>query len=276
MKRVVCLAVLAVFLVSAGPVFAMHYPTPEKKPEISGYFSFIYLTDFISRGIRTNNGGALQPNVGLVYEGFKADFWADYDTEPVGDPKNYLIETDFTFAYGTSFDKLYAEVGYIYEAFGPPGTQELYASLTYETILSPSLTYYQDIDNGGGGGFAIANITHSFDLGSDMSLGLNASASYNFRDKVYEKSEFYGFAGDDEELFYGFHNGTISGSLTKTVTLEGYTDHPLSIAITPNIGYSFPLSNKGKDAIEALSFQRNEDDTKSSWFYGGVNVGLSF
>ncbi len=261
MKKIsISICMLTFLLLAANSVFATHYPAPAREPVISGYANFTFLTDFVSRGLRSNNGGAFQPNVGLVYEGFKVDFWANYDIED-----QIHRETDLTLAYVKSFDKLYTEVGYIYEAFGPPGTQELYASLGYTTILNPSLTVYFDIDHGSGA-FLMANISHSIDLGHDMSLAIAGNASFNIHNQLYSI----------EDDFNGFQNGKVTATVTKTITLEGYTGHPLIITIAPMVGYSFPLSDKAKDSIKALSFQKNADDPKSSWLYGGVNIGTSF
>jgi hypothetical protein len=81
---------------------------------------------------------------------------------------------------------------------------------------------------------------------------LGASASYNV------ESEYS--IGD----YSDFHNGELTASMSVPVNE--------AISITPKIGYSFALSDDAEAAIESLSADGDESD----FFYGGLNMTLSF
>jgi hypothetical protein len=71
-----------------------------------------------------------------------------------------------------------------------------------------------------------------------------------------------GFDKDGKD-FSNFYNAELSSFLSVPVYK--------SIAITPKVAYSFPLSNDAKEAIKKIS-----DDGKKDILYGGINVTLSF
>jgi hypothetical protein len=148
--------------------------------ETSGSASVDIFSDYVWRGQRLSDGeGVVQPSVSITHDNFGVNLWANYDAET--DEHN---ETDLTLTYGLSKDKLSLEVGYIYYALdGADDTQEVYLSLAYETILSPSVTLYYDFDEGDGA-FLVASIGYSIGLMEKISLNLGASASVNLDNEI--------------------------------------------------------------------------------------------
>ncbi len=235
---------LSVLITAVALVLGMSLPLGAA--ETSGSASVGLFSNYVWRGFKLSESAVVQPSVGITYDGFGANLWANYDTDT-----NELNETDLTLDYAFSYEKFSFDVGYIYYALdGIDDTQEIYLSVGYDILLSPTLTVYYDIDEGDGA-FFVASIGHSLEVSKGIDLSVGASASYN------ANSEYS--IGD----YSAFHNGELSVSLSiplwKAVTLE------------PLVAFTFPLSDKAEEAIEAVSY-----DEDSSIFYGGVTLTLSF
>lgn len=217
-------------------------------PEVTGSASVDVMSNYVWRGFKLSNSVVLQPSVGITYGGFGANLWVNLDTDL--DDSFEHNETDVILNYTFGMDKLSFDAGYIYYALeSADDTQELYVSVGYETLLSPTLTIYYDFEEGSGA-FITASIGHDVELAKDIPLSLGALVSYNI------ESEYS--IGD----YSDFHNAGLSASVSIPVT------DVLSAA--PMIAVSFPLSNDAEDAIEAVS------DGDSSIVYGGVNLSLNF
>jgi len=237
--RILIVSIILVLGFSIGSLYA-------EEPEVSGSASVDVMSNYVWRGFKLSNSNVIQPSVGIIYGGFGANLWANYDTD-LGEHN----ETDLTLNYSFSVERLSFDAGYIYYALeGAEDTQEVYLSVGYDTLLSPVFTLYYDFDEGDGA-FITASIGHDFELSEGIQLSIGASASYNL------KNEYS--IGD----FSNFHNGELSASLSIPATK--------GISIAPMIAYSFPLSDDAEDAIEAIS-----DDGDTHIFYGGVNLSLNF
>jgi hypothetical protein len=221
--------------------------------ETSGSATVDVMSQYIWRGQQLSEEVVIQPSVGITYEGFGANLWANYDTD-----LNTSNETDLTLNFTNSIDKFGYDVGYIYYSLeGVDDTQEFYLGVSYDTLLSPGATLYWDFDEGDGA-YLVLSVGHSFALSEKLSLDLDASAGVNF------SNEILGFddKGDD---FTNFYNGNVSAAMTFPIT-----EH---LSITPMIAYSFPLSDDAEDALEAIDVSGDRD---ADVFYGGVNIALSF
>jgi hypothetical protein len=227
--------------------------------KVSGSASIDMMSNYVWRGQKVSNSWVLQPSVGISYGAFSANIWANYDSDSKideGDDHGEFTETDLTLNYSYAIDKWNLAAGYIYYALdGTNDTQEIYLSASYDILLSPTLTFYYDYDEGQGA-FIIASIGHSFDLANDIPLKLGASASFNIDNKIM---------GTDSEgnEFSNFYNGEITASVSIPLTK--------ALSVTPKAAYSFPLSNDAKEAIKNIS-----DDGDKDIFYGGINLTLSF
>lgn len=257
MKVKISLILILIFLAVTISAFAEE----SKEPEASGSASVDVMSNYVWRGIKLSNSYVVQPSVGITYDGFGANIWANWDSDcnlgtPTCNDNGEHTETDLTLNYPFSIDKLSLDVGYIYYGLeAASDTQEIYVSAGYDALLSPALTIYYDFEEGSGA-FVVASIGHSIGLSDGIALDLGASASLNIEDLVMGTD-----ASGDE--FSDFYNGEISASVSIPVGKN--------IRVGSMIAYSFPLSDDGEDAIEGLS-----DDGDSSIFYGGVNVTLSF
>jgi hypothetical protein len=198
----------------------------------------------------SGDDGVVQPSVGITYGNLGANLWANHDIET--DEQN---ETDLTLTYGLSKDKLSLEVGYIYYALdGTDDTQEVYLSLAYDIILSPSVILYYDFDEGDGA-FLVASVGYSIGLADKVSLDLGASASINLDNEIMG-------VDTDRDPFTDFYNGEVTASVSVPVGKN--------LSIEPKIAYSFPLSSDAEDVFEGLP------SGESDILYGGVGVSLGF
>ena len=235
-------------------MLAMIVPVAHAENETSGSAGVDFMSSYVWRGIEIHEDIAIQPWVGITYGGFGANMWADYDSDPAVQEG---IETDLTLNYVFSVGKFGFDAGYIYYMLdGFADTQELYVSAGYDILLSPSLAFYLDIDEGNGA-FIVASIGHTFSFMNDKAgINLGASASYNIGNEVMGVDD----GGDD---FSDLYNGELSASVSYAVTD--------AISVEPKIAYTFPLSEDADNAIEALS-----ENGESKHVYGGVGVSLSF
>lgn len=210
-----------------------------------------YMSKYVWRGLTLSDSYVLQPTAGFTYDAFTANFWSNYDGD-TGETN----ETDITLSYSTEMGGLGLGLGYIFYALdGLSDTQEFYVSLGYEAVVSPTLTYYLDTEQGTGG-FAVLALDYGIEAGQSADISLAASASYIMENRVVGVDATGG-------EYSGLHNGEIKASLSYAL------DETFSI--TPSIAYSFPLSDDAKDSIKAYSI-----GGKDSVFYGGLTASMSF
>jgi uncharacterized protein (TIGR02001 family) len=259
---VTILAILAISIIATIPAPAEEAPSAE--------LSVAALSQYIWRGQELSRDSmVVQPSLTIGYKGFSANIWGNLDTDPytstpgADEPSNWN-ETDFTLSYGKEFGALSAEAGYIY--YGLDGTydsQEAFLSLGLDTVLSPTLTVYKEMDSYPLWYF-LFGISHSFDVTETVSLELAASASYLKSDDAEDYPEIDDNGTTTGDKFSNFHDGVISASLP--IAIDQY------VTVTPSLSYTFPLSSDASNEMEWRS-QRSKDD---NFVYGGVTVSMAF
>lgn len=269
------IAATAVLLAAGIPSAMAEEEAPSADASIGFYSKYVW------RGFELSKDSiVIQPSLTASYKGFSANIWANLDTDAYGsdpavvdvvkDSKNWN-ETDLTLSYDGAFEKIGYGLGWIYYALEgvehiedpdpdldrvvvANDTQEFYATVSYDTILSPSLTLYYDIDEFSGDWYANLAIGHSFMIAENYSLDLGLSVGYYFIDG--------GAPSDSGEDYSEFHDGLLSASMSFPIN-EYFT-------ITPELYWSFALSNEASDAIE--TGPSNEDN----FVYGGISASFSF
>ena len=131
----------------------------EEKP--TGDFTVTALSQYIWRGYElSRNSVVIQPSMTVGYKGFSANLWGNLDTKPyspTGDTSyaSTWNETDFTLSYTKTLGLFNVGGGYIYyslaslnkDAPDRNDSQELFATVSLNTLLSPTLTVYKEIDH---------------------------------------------------------------------------------------------------------------------------------
>jgi hypothetical protein len=260
-KGVLLLASLAGLGIWAGTAFA-YDGKPAKEPALApgpvaerptADGSVGLYSKYVWRGFELSRDSlVIQPSVTVGYKGFSVNFWSNLDTDlheelRTDDGSRFnLNETDITLAYERSVGLAVFSAGYIYyDLDGAIDAQELFLRIGLDTLLSPSLTVYREFAHAPAW-YINFGISRSVPLISDIALDLGASAGYL----------------DDNESGR-FHDGLLSAAITYPITEY--------MAVTPELYYSFALSNKAKELIREASVSGDDN-----FIYGGVSVSFSF
>jgi hypothetical protein len=260
-KGAVLLTSLAGLGIWAGSVFAYDgklAKEPALAPETAAErptadASVGLYSKYVWRGFELSRDSlVIQPSVTVGYKGFSVNFWSNLDTDlheelrTTDGSRFNLNETDITLAYGLTMGLADFSAGYIYyDLDGGIDSQEVFLGVGLDTLLNPSLTVYREFAHAPGW-YINFGISHSVPLADDIGLDLGASAGYL-----------------DDTDSGGFHDGLLSASITYQITEY--------MAVTPELYYSFALSNRGKDLIREASVSGDDN-----FVYGGVSVSFSF
>ena len=155
-----------------------------------------YNSKYVWRGINTVNGSVFQPSVTVGYKGLSLNVWGNMDLSDVNGHSGRFTELDYTLGYGWDCGDLAFGVGAIYYRFphtGFPDTTELYASVGVNTLLSPTLTVYQDIDEADGTYISLG-VSHTFEdvwqPAENVSMSVDLSDSIGFGSSNYNDYYF--------------------------------------------------------------------------------------
>ncbi len=253
----------------------------EDESPVSASADISIMSRYVWRGyVLSDSSLVAQPSVTVGYKGFGINLWGNLDDGyndgdvTTKDDSNFN-ETDLTLSYDWTFDKFSFGVGYIYYGLeGAEDTQELYYTVSYDTILSPTLTIYYDIDTVPGA-YMLFGVSHSIPWSDEVSLDLSASVSYYSSTSMYEYGGPDGsIALDGETIGYpkrtysAFHDANITASMTFPVDSH--------ISITPSLSYTFGISDKARTHIAAKNKEAFSSVYEHCQVYGGVTVSLGF
>lgn len=247
-KKLITGITVASLLLGAGiPAAIAEEEVPSADASVGFYSKYVW------RGFELSKDSLIiQPSLTTSYKGFSANLWANLDTDLYTSDGHKWNETDFTLSYDGAYEKLGYGVGWIYYALDSlDDTQEFYGTVSYDVLLSPSLTVYYDTDHFGGAWYVDLSIGHSFAINENLSLDLGLSLSYL----------------DDNDSYNELHNGLLSASMSFPVGEY--------ISITPELYYSFPLSSDAEDYIAATN-TANGFSNDDNYVYGGVSASFSF
>jgi hypothetical protein len=285
-KKVITVILLLLMIVALPVIsWAEEQKAAEQKAaedKVTGEVDLSVLSAYIWRGYeQTRNSIIVQPAATVGYKGFSVNVWGNLDSKPYSATNaNYgakYTETDYTVSYSKKFGILQVTPGYIYYALGAPfagGTapldsQELFVTLGLDTILSPTLTIYKEIDHYHQWYFLLG-ASHTIEFNKMISLKLAASASYLISTDETTYAKFDSNALPTADKYSNFHDGTVSASLPIAVYK--------TLSVTPTISYVFPLCNDAKYEMQGRGLQgaANPSDRNSSYLYGGVTLSFTF
>ncbi len=275
-------------------IFPASLLAEEEKP--TGDVSIAVMSQYFWRGYElSRNSIVVQPSITIAYKGFSANLWGNLDTKPyfggAGTDPAYASqwnETDWTLSYTKTMGIVSAGVGYIYYSLGSfnkdapdrADAQELFAAISLNTLLTPTLTVYKEVSHYRNW-YALFGLSHVIELNKMLSLKLAASARYllsTYADSAlfnagacyggYPKFDGNALATNDQ--FKNFHDGSLTASLPIKAT--GY------VTITPTLSYIFPLSGDARDEMKGQGFKGTltPGDRDSSFLVGGVTASFTF
>jgi hypothetical protein len=268
----------------AAPVSTPEQKPVDQKPEedkVTGEIDLSVLSAYIWRGQElTRNSVVVQPSATVSYKGFSLNVWGNLDTKPYSAADaNYgakYTETDYTISYSKKFGILQVTPGYIYYALGAPSTgapapfdsQEVFLTLGLDTILSPTVTVYKEINHYQQWYFLLG-VSQTFEFNKIISLKLAASASYLLSTDASTYAKYDSNAMQTTDKYNNLHDGTVSVSLPIAVYK--------TLSVTPTISYVFPLCDDAKYEMEGRGLQGVvPSDRNSAFLYGGVTLSFTF
>lgn len=293
-KNIIAVILLLMFIALPVITRAEEQKPPETKPEqkaveedkVTGQIDLSALSAYIWRGQElTRNSIVLQPAATVGYKGFSLNVWGNLDTKPYSPvDANYsakYTETDYTLSYSKKLGILQVTPGYIYYALGAPNSsptttapldsQEVFLSLGLDTILSPTLTVYKEIDHYHQWYFLLG-VSHTFELNKRIGLKLAATASYLKGEDINEGGMYAKYDSNSnptDDKFNNFHDGTFTVCLPISITK--------SLTVTPTASYVFPLSDDARYEMKARGLKGTDpSDRDSSYLYGGVTLSFTF
>lgn len=213
-------------------------------------------SSYIFRGVVYVDAPVLEPSASLGISGFSTTLWGsmeltdenDYGDE-YGTAEGELTEVDLILDYTRDFGPFWAYTGigkYWYPNTGYESSSEFYLSVGPNTVLSPALNLYRDLEQSEGMYGAIS-LSQAIPVGSLMpSLGLKL-----------------GYGNRRHNLaFYGVNKASIADltlDLAVPFSVSG------SVTVTPSVEYTTLPDGEVSDAFE--------DPTH---FRGGLSVTWGF
>lgn len=250
--KIVLFALACILMMGIGMAYA------EEGPKTGATASVSVMSQYVWRGLVLGRETAIQPSLDFTYGNFGANIWNNYATgEDAGSQPKTMSESDLTLRYAYAIDKLTLGAGYIHYGAAGANTEEVYVSASYDTIMTPTVTYYQDISEGDAGGFMTIAGNYSVPVNDKLALGLGATVGIDFNDLAMGTNE-------DGKKFSGLYYGEVVASATYAVNK--------AFSIKPSLAYDFSLGKDAKYVMENLS----ASEGKSSIIYGGVTAAIAF
>lgn len=189
------------------------------KSDLSVTVDVTYVSDYVFRGQLLAND-SIQPSIEAAYGDFYAGVWYSDDVNGTA-----LSETDVYAGYGfavTDTIKLDAGVTrYLYDGQSSGDTTEVYAGVSADVLLSPSVYYYYDFDREAN----TVEVSIGYSLPIDAikaSLDLSAKAGYTSKGGQYVN----GYSNED--YTYYVVGAAIPYKLSETATLTVGVDYILN------------------------------------------------
>jgi uncharacterized protein (TIGR02001 family) len=239
-KVALCVAVVALGMTGAA------WAEGDVSVEVTSDF----MSKYVWRGQNVTDDWSFQPGVSATYGGLTAGFWGALDMTDENDESGQFIEYDYYLDYSGQIDDTFGySVGAIYYYFpGGDATTELYAGVSVDTIASPSLTVYYDIEEVDGAYVALG-FGHSIES-EELPCGIDLSANLGWGDSSYNDA-YWGV--DDGEL----NDLTLSAAFPFEVG---------PVTVTPSVTYVAVLGSDVSDVA-------GDDD---SLVYAGVGLAYAF
>ena len=219
----------------------------------SASLSLPVLNKYVWRGLLLTDGPVIQPEVEVTHRGFFVNIWTNLDLDDGNGNEREMNEIDLTFGYSRDLGLASISGGLIHYTFPSTllqDTTELFASTTFDVLLSPTLTAYLDLDAASGGSYWDLGIGHGFEMPGSVPWSVELALDLGWGSS--ELNELYFGVGEA-----GFTD--IVGGVTVPIDLShGWT-------LTPSVAYSAVLGGSLRDSVD-------EPDN----FIAGVSVTYDF
>lgn len=224
-------------------VLATITPSVVHASDLSVSTSVDYVTDYVFRGVSLADT-AIQPGVEVAMGDFTVGAWF---STGIGDTSVFAgDEVDLYAGYSLGLtDKIAADVGVTYYHYpqggslfetksGGAGTYEVYGGLSFDTVLSPSVTAYYD--------FTLEALTLEGGLGHSVGVGEKTSLDLGLTAGLVD--------GDGADWEYGNLSAALGYSFTDDVSAYVGANYTLTTSDDVGAGLNYKqmlLSNPKSD-----------------------------
>lgn len=253
---------LAMMAVLAGVVLMV--PFTQANAEEDGV-EFGITADFFSkyvwRGQNLTDDYVFQTGASAAWMGFTASIWGSMDLTNYNGNSGDFSEVDYAIDYTTALpdmDAVSLSLGVVYYDF--PGTTlkdttEFYWGFGFDMPLSPSITFYHDLDEAKGT-YITAGLSHTIDkiaeLSADTPIAMTMDVSVGWADAEY--NEYY-WGLEEDEL------NDLKFSVGFPMDISGWS-------LTPSISYVTIISSD----LRKTDAYRPESD----YLFTGISLAKSF
>ncbi len=213
---------------------------------------------YIWRGMEINKDFVIQTSLTTSVNNISFNIWGNMDTTDYGEKVGYgnqkgeFTEIDLTLSYSHNFELFSLESGIINYTFPnnvSDSTYEIYLSTTLNTILSPTLNLYYDIDEING---FYSNFEVDYPININKKISFNISSSIGYGDSKFNR----GYFGKNLSGFVDFNFNT-----SIYIKLNNY------FSITPFLNFSSIINNKLRNTN---TYADNDN------LYGGIEISFNF
>jgi hypothetical protein len=221
-----------------------------------------YVSKYVWRGQNLDDDPVLQPGLSAGYGGLTVAIWGNFELTNINGNSGDFSEVDYSLDFSGAIPGLEGvgySIGAIYYDF--PGTKvkdttELYWGLNLSLPLSPSVTFYHDVDEAEGT-YASLALSHSIEriaeLAPDIPIGIEICASLGWGSGSYNR---YYWGTDQSKL----------NDLVLSVSFPVMIGEDLTLS--PTLNYVTLVS----DDIRATDAYRTESD----YFFTGLRLSKRF
>ncbi len=252
-KAKMLMAVLVILLFRADLVVA--------DEEISFELTTDNFGKYIWRGQNLDDDIVFQPGISASYNGLTVGIWGNMELTKINDCRDEITEFDYSLDYTGDVPGLSGvgfSVGLIYYNFPNTNVQdtvEAYCGFGFDLPLSPSVTWYLDLDEAEGS-YVSLGIGHSveeiFEIVPAVPVAMEAGASLGWGSGSYNK----------------YYWGTDQTKLNDLVLSASFPFEVAGWTITPSVNYVTLVSDDIRDT--------DAYGTSSDFFFAGINFAKAF
>ncbi len=220
-----------------------------------------YFGKYLWRGQNLVDDNVFQPGVSVGWGNMTVGIWGSMELTDFSDHRHEFTEFDYSFDYSADVPGMEGvgySVGLIYYDFPNTDlfdTTEAYLGFGFDLPLSPSVTWYLDLDEAEGS-YVSLGVGHSVEkiveLGPDVPVAMETGASLGWGSGSYNK----------------YYWGTDQSKLNDLVLSASFPFEVSGWTITPSLNYVTLLSDDIRDT--------DAYDTSSDYFFVGIGASIGF
>lgn len=214
-----------------------------------------YFGKYLWRGQNLNDDGVFQPGISASSGGMTLGLWGSLELTDYTDNRHEFTEVDYSLDYsGEVTEGVGYSVGLIYYDFPSTAvadTTEAYLGFSFDVPLSPSITFYHDLDEAEGT-YANLGIGHSVTFGPECPVSMDLGASVGWGSASYNK----------------YYWGLDKSKFNDLVLSVSFPFEVAGMTVVPSFNYVTLLS----DDIRGTNTYRSESD----YFFAGIGLVKEF